>query len=298
MNIIKKLVQHGTAHPPVWLPDGVSYLTMMGSFAYGVSDDTSDRDVYGFCFPPVEFTFPHLAGEIPGFGRHLQRFEQYQEHHLRDPNEIGKTWDITVYSIVKYFDLVMQCNPNMIDSLFTPPKCVMVLGGAALLMRENRHLFLSKKAWHTFKGYAYQQMHKMDTKAPTGARKERVEEFGMDTKYCYHLVRLLDEVEQILTTGTLDLEHAREQLKAIRRGEVPVAEIKALFYAKEKSLETAYAESKLPHTPREAEIKVLLMQCLEHHYGTISQAVAAESKYQEFATGVRRLMDKLDSKGE
>ena len=54
----------------------------MGSMAYGVSSDSSDMDVYGFCVPEKETVFPHLRGEIPGFGTPQPRFEQWQEHHM------------------------------------------------------------------------------------------------------------------------------------------------------------------------------------------------------------------------
>jgi predicted nucleotidyltransferase len=54
----------------------------MGSQAYGVNTDTSDLDIYGVCIPPKEMIFPHLAGEIPGFGQQIQRFEMWQEHKV------------------------------------------------------------------------------------------------------------------------------------------------------------------------------------------------------------------------
>jgi len=68
--------------PPSWLPDNLCYETMMGSVAYGVSADTSDMDVYGICLPPKDTVFPHLAGEIFGFGTQIKRFETWQEHHV------------------------------------------------------------------------------------------------------------------------------------------------------------------------------------------------------------------------
>ena len=75
LNVLKnkKLI-----NPPKWLPDNTHYLTMMGSVAYGVSSDTSDIDVYGFCIPKKNMIFTHLAGEIPGFGRPIKRFDQWQ----------------------------------------------------------------------------------------------------------------------------------------------------------------------------------------------------------------------------
>jgi predicted nucleotidyltransferase len=95
-NIVLELQKKGLAHPPPWLPMNTMFLGITGSVAYGVSSDTSDNDVYGFCMPPKELVFPHLSGEIPGFGRQIQRFEQYQEHHIVDPSA-RKEYDLTVF---------------------------------------------------------------------------------------------------------------------------------------------------------------------------------------------------------
>jgi hypothetical protein len=167
----------------------------------------------------------------------------------------------------------MENNPNMLDSLFTPDRCVLHMTPVAQMVRENRHLFLHKGAWHKFKGYSYAQVHKMKNKEPEGKRKELVEKFGFDVKFAYHVVRLLDEVEQILTEGTIDLERNREQLKSIRRGEWTEEDIMGYFTRKEKELESAYTNSKLPHVPQEEKIKQLLVNCLEQHFGSLSNAL-------------------------
>jgi predicted nucleotidyltransferase len=303
MNPLQRLHKSGIIRPgdiESWLPNNLSYLTMTGSVAYGVSDDTSDRDVYGFCFPPRDVVFPHLGGEIFGFGTQIKRFEQWQKHRVEDSGDDKRTtimWDFTVYSIVRYFHLVMMANPNMLDSLFTPERCVLHHTKVSQMIREQRHLFLSKKAWHTFKGYAYQQKNKLLTKNPEGKRRELIEKYGYDVKYAYHLVRLLDEIEQILTIGDLDLTRAREQMKAIRRGEVPLDHILDLYNVKEKELEAVYHASKLPYEPREAEIKQLLINCLEEHYGSLTKMnlyVNPSPKLISFYMKVRAAVDDVD----
>lgn len=274
---VQQLTKRGLISPPGFLPANVHYETLMGSVAYGVAGDASDSDVYGFCIPPKDWIFPHLRGEIPGFGRQVKRFEQYQQHHI-DDKEARKQYDITIYSIVKFFSLCMENNPNMVDSLFTPQFCVLHITEVGGLVRENRRLFLHKGSWHKFKGYAYSQLHKMRTKDPEpGSKRAAIrEEHGFDVKFAYHVVRLLSEVEQILTEGDLDLQRNREHLKAIRRGEVPEEEIRRWAADKEKQLEQVYTDSELPHSPDETKIKNLLLHCLEAHYGSLDNAVVAE----------------------
>ena len=267
---IQRLAKQGLINPPAFLPNNMMYETMMGSVAYGVSTDDSDRDVYGFCIPPKDDIFPHLAGEIPGFGHPATRFEQFQEAHITGQD---CEWDLSIYSIVKYLSLCMESSPNMIDSLFTAQDCVLHITRVGTLVRENRQLFLHKGCWPRFKGYAYSQLHKMRSKSPIGKRKKLREEFGYDVKYAYHVVRLLDECEQILMEGDIDLRRNREHLKAIRRGDVPEKDIFSWAANKERQLEQLYHESKLPDAPDVPRIRKLLLNCLEEHYGKLDGCV-------------------------
>ena len=275
MSITKRLTERKIAHPPSWLPDNVYYETYMGSVAYGTSSDNSDIDVYGFCIPTLNYVFPHTTGEIVGFGTQQKRFNQYSEHHLKADE---KQYDLTIYNIVDYFNLCLDCNPNMLDSLWTPINCVATSTAVSELVRSNRRLFLTKKLFHKFKGYSYSQAHKIRTKNPEGSRRELIEKFGYDTKYAGHLVRLLLECEMLLTEGDMDLQRHSEQLKGIRRGEWPEERVFEFFNEKERQLEKAYTDSALPHSPLDIvggisvqdRVKQLLLECLEHHYGNLS----------------------------
>ena len=295
--IIQKLVKQKAIQPPKWLPTNVHYMTIMGSVAYGCSSDTSDNDVYGFCIPNKEMIFTHLAGEIPGFGKQIKRFEQWQEHHIIDTGS-QKEYDFAIYSIVKYIQLCMENNPNMVDSLFTPVNCIIHSTEIGNMVRENRKLFLHKGCWPKFKGYAYSQLHKMAIKSPEEGSKRYADimKHGYDVKFAYHVVRLLNEVQQILPTGDLDLQRDREMLKSIRRGEWKEEQIREYFALQEKSLETVYNESKLPWGPQtnQAAIKELLLNCLEHHFGSLDKAVVISSRHED---ALRQIKDICDNVG-
>src|SRR5262249_39367733 len=128
MSTVQQLTDRGLLRPPRWLPGNVQYETVIGPVAYGVSSETSDVDVYGWAISPKQDIFPHLRGEIVGFGTESNRFEQFEKHHVRDPDEFGghgRTYDLTIYGIVKFFRLAMENNPNVIDSLFTPATSVL-----------------------------------------------------------------------------------------------------------------------------------------------------------------------------
>jgi len=292
MNILPDLVRANTIHPPKWLPDNTAYLCYMGSHAYGVADDDSDLDVYGFCIPPIDVVFPHLDGEIPGFGSQVQRFEQWQEHHAKAPGK-DAVYDFSVYSIVKYFQLAMQNNPNMIDSLFVPRRCILHSTPLSEHLREHRRLFLHKGSWHKFKGYAYSQMSKIKGKvnAASPRRATSIQTHGYDVKFAYHLVRLLCEVEQIMVEGDLDLEKNTPQLRSIRRGEWTLPFLEAWFSDKEKALETVYASSSLQHSPDEAVIRQLLLECLEMHYGSLDSVVKKDPSADRLVSVIRTAIE-------
>jgi len=283
-----------SSNAPSWLHDNVLYLTMMGSVAYGVSNDNSDIDIYGFCMPPKSILFPHTAGEIPGFATQTPTFGQWQQHHIKDPNGKNKTYDFSVYSIVRYFQLCMDNNPNMIDSLFTPRRAVLHSTAISERLRENRKMFLHKGAFHKFSGYAYSQMSKIENKTNSSnpKRAESIEKYGYDVKFAYHVVRLAQECEQILETHDLDIEKGREILKSIRRGEWELARLKDWFTEKEKHLARLYETSTLQHRPNEANIKALLLECIESHYGTISQAVAKNVDVDDMITELQGIIAK------
>lgn len=293
--LLKKLEDKHLITPPTWLTLNTHLLVQMGSNAYGVQQDDSDLDIYGFCMPPKDLIFPHLAGEIPGFGNQIQRFGQWQMHHVID-KEVGKEYDFSIYSIVKYFQLCMENNPNMLDSLYVPQRCILHITEVGKMVRDNRKLFLHKGCFQKFKGYSYSQASKIQNKVnyTNEKRAADIEEYGYSLKYAYHLVRLLNECEQILMEGDLDLERNREQLKSIRRGEWTLDQIMQYFQDKEKLLEELYVKSSLQHTPDEQAIKDILLNCIEHHYGKISNAVAKTSDVDTLVSELKAMIARYE----
>ena len=291
MSAVYKLSKRGLIIPPKHLKNSIQYEAMMGSVAYGVSSNNSDIDIYGFSIPPKETIFTHLAGYIPGFGRKPIGFNQFQQHHILDKTD-GKEYDITIFNIIKFFQLCMDNNPNMIDSLFVPQRCILHITQIGTLIRENKKLFLHKGSYHKFKGYAYSQLHKMDIKDPDPGSKryDMVKKYGYDLKFAYHLVRLLDECEQILVKGDLNLENNREQLKSIRRGEWTKDQIVDYFNLKEATLEKLYTTSTLQHSPDEDKIKTLLINCLEQYYGNLNNILYKPNQLDKFINDLEGLI--------
>lgn len=296
MSIIQKLDRKGLLNgaPACVLTPELEIIG--GSLSYGVSGDSSDMDVISVCIPSKEEVFPHLNGRVPGFGPQINPFTNWQRHHIK--TEEGtvqeKEYDVTSYSITEFFRLAADNNPNIIDALFVPDRCVTHKSDVGTVMRDNRKLFLHKGAYQKFKGYAYSQMKKIGEMKPIGKRAILVEQFGYDVKFAYHVVRLAQEAEMILTKGDLDIEAGREELKAIRRGEWTLPQLQEWFAKRTAMLDEVFLKSELREAPNFDDLNRILMVCLEIKFGTLTNALvegegqAALRKLEEIARIVSR----------
>ena len=333
--LLNVLRDSGLISPPRWLnDDSCQRMVIMGSTAYGVSTDSSDLDIYGFCIPPSAIVFPHTTGVIKGFGEQGETFESWSEHHIKTNK---KEYDFTIFSIVKYFDLCLKNNPNIIDALFVPDNCVLHSTKVGNMVAASRRSFLNKNAWHSYKGYAYSNFQRYKSISTRALEAQtfmdeheipltRIEEIldhravfcndieikfreivfgltprdvknlstGMDTKGLYHVVRLINEVEQILIEGDLDLQRSKEQLRSIRQGEWSIERIQEYFDQKMIALEESYAKSTLPYSADEPEIKRLLLRCLEEHYGSLDALIKRDVSAEVVLKDLRALLEKYD----
>lgn len=298
--LLQNLVDKQLIHPPDWLVSNCLYLTTMGSMAYGCNESESDIDIYGFCIPKKEMIFPHLIGQIDGFGRQIKRFDQWQEHHIFDQSAKagrGQEYDFSVYSIVKYFQLLMDNNANVIDSLFTPRECVIHSTHVWEIIRDRRKIFLHKGCYWKFTGYAMSQLNKMTTKDPKLGSKRLAlrEKYGYDVKFASHIYRLINECEQILTEGDLDLRRSAEGMRDIRNGNWSEQQIRDWFMQREPILKKAYDESQvIPYKPDEEAIKTLLLECLEHHYGNLEKCVVLPDRHLTVLREIKQIVERAN----
>ncbi|QDJ96543.1 nucleotidyl transferase [Xanthomonas phage Xoo-sp13] len=263
MSVIKKLYKNGNMQiGQTWATD-TSYEVIMGSIAYGVAVDNSDMDIHAITVPPKEMVFPHLANHIHGFGKAPESFEVFQQHNI----QVEQTnYDLAIYSIVKFFNLAMENNPNILDMLWVPENCVTHMDAVGKHIRLNRKNFLHKGAYHRFRGYAYQQLKRLEN----SNRKELIEKYGYDTKFAYHIVRLALQCEQILTHGDMDFSINAPFIKEIRNGALTLDELRDWYKRKEEDLDKLYASSNLQYSPNEQFIKEILLGCLEIKYGSLA----------------------------
>jgi len=144
------------------------FLTLHGSHAYGMSNENSDVDVKGIAISPKEY--------YTGF---INKFNQFEGVFPKDYIINGKTYveileelvdrkipedekiDSVIFDIKKFFYLASNCNPNIIEILFTDEKHHILKTKLGQKLLDNRELFLSQKAKFTFSGFAFSQLKRI-----------------------------------------------------------------------------------------------------------------------------------------
>ncbi len=139
------------------LKDRIIFLTLGGSYSYGTNVETSDVDVRGCAL--------NRPSDLLG----LTDFEQVVHTHT----------DTTVYAFNKLIKLLLNCNPNTIEMLGCKPEHYFMLTDTGRMMIENRKIFMSRRAVHSFGGYATQQLRRLENalardKMPQARREEHI----------------------------------------------------------------------------------------------------------------------------
>lgn len=241
--------------------DGLILRTQVGSGVHGTSiSGQDDRDEMGICLEPPEFVtgLARVPNGIDG-GEPAVVFEQYERHTAWDrPGGIANRsgagdLDVIVYSARKWCRLALGGNPTVLLMLFVPDSEVVYRDEAGIELVENAHRFVSKQAARRFLGYLHAQQTAMtgEVGAHTN-RPELVAVHGYDTKYAMHALRLGFQGVELLTTGRLTLpvpEPQRGYLRAIRRGEVPLAEVVAAVRDAEDRLIALQDDAQVPDEP-------------------------------------------------
>jgi len=241
------------------LPERVILLGFRGSVSHGTYR------------PPEE---PTSIDDVDLMGVHVGPIEHYLGFRRKNQETIdymkGK-WDVVSYEIRHYVSLLKKNNPNVMQLLWLPQSFYIRHDRWGRKLIENRKLFLSKRAYHAFKGYAYSQLKKLKKKKHFGymgeKRKKLVQQFGYDTKYASHLIRLLKTGSEYLREQKLRLPRPdAEQLLSIKNGEWEYEYIVNLAHHLFDDLKEARDESSLPDEPNEESIEQLLMEIVAGYY--------------------------------
>ncbi|MFI6597658.1 DNA polymerase beta superfamily protein [Nonomuraea sp. NPDC050536] len=203
--------------------DDVILQVVTGSRAYGLDTPESDTDRRGvFVVPTPEFWRldkppTHRDGPLP---------EQF-------------SWEVERFCV-----LALQANPTVLECLWSPLVELATPSGERLL--GLRDAFVSERARQSFLEYAQAQCKRLDPERPRW-------------KQAMHMIRLLLSGLHLLEHGSplVRVGGHRDRLLAIRRGEVPWAEVEA--WRARLAAQAATASSVLPAVPDRKAVEEFLM---------------------------------------
>lgn len=179
-------------------------------------------------------------------------------------------WDIVCYEARKAIRLLTQGNPNILSLLWLKDEHYLQLSTPAMLLIENRDLFMTQRLIPAFIGYAQGQLHRMQLNTFEGymgeKRKSLVEKFGYDTKNAAHCIRLLRMGSEAAREGVLKVNRLSidaDELLAIKRGEFPLSEVKGMAENALMFMRQAEQDTVLPESPNLRKIHELTMAVIE-----------------------------------
>ncbi|MEV6161034.1 nucleotidyltransferase domain-containing protein [Streptomyces sp. NPDC052052] len=220
-----------TPGPEALVRDHTVYSCVMGSRAFGLATDGSDTDLRGVFLAPTPLFW---------------RFDK-PPTHVDGPADEQFSWELE-----RFCELALRANPNVLECLHSPlVERIDPVGRELLSLREA---FLSRLAHRTFVRYAWGQRAKLEAD---------VRQYGVPRwKHAMHLLRLLISSRDLLRTGELVIEvgPAREELLAVKRGEVPWPEVERRMTRLVEENDAALNASPLPAHPDRRRVEDFLIR--------------------------------------
>ncbi len=140
--LMRELLGNAVGHDLV--RDHTVYSCVMGSRAFGLATDASDTDRRGVFVAPTPLFW---------------RFDK-PPTHVTGPRDEEFSWELE-----RFCALALRANPNLLECLHSPLVEYADATGRELL--DLRGAFLSRRAHGTFRGYAAQQLAKLEADVRT-----------------------------------------------------------------------------------------------------------------------------------
>ncbi|HBL12540.1 MAG TPA: nucleotidyltransferase [Cyanobacteria bacterium UBA11162] len=202
------------------LYDHIIYRCIIGSRAFGLEHDNSDTDRRGIYLPPAS-----IHWSLYGIPEQLENNENQECY-----------WELQ-----KFLIMALKANPNVLECLYTP--LVETATPLAQDLLAIRDIFLSQLVYQTYNGYVMSQFKKMEQDIRTKGE--------IRLKHAMHLIRLLLSGITILKEGfvPVKVEDYRQQLLAIRDGEMPWEDVNAWRLNLHQQFDIALTTTSLPERP-------------------------------------------------
>ena len=226
----KDRIPLSNAAGPFQLEDCIIYRCIVGSRAYGLDTDAPDTDLRGVYLAPAEMQWS-LFG-MP---------EQFEDNGAQS----------CYWELQKFVVMALKANPNVLECLYSPLVEKLTPVGERLLALRER--FLSQMVFQTFNGYALSQFKKLEQDVRTQGE--------IRWKHAMHLLRLLLTGAATLRECRVPVkvEAHRDQLLAVKRGEISWTEVDSWRQDLHRDFEQALRSTTLPERPDYDAVNLFLI---------------------------------------
>jgi len=290
MNFTEWFVKNKLDNNDAWFQQNLLLETILGSHAYGCNREDSDYDIYCIVMPRREHLWPQKFGYILNF----DDIPSFRRKELKGDNRTkidNKEVEIEWISIIEFFNLAgLSGSPNLLEVLFAKRNLVTVSSKVGWMLRDKRKLFLSLKTFHSFKHYACRQMQKIRSREPVSTdRRKIIKQYGYDIKMSYHVLRLLDEMQQMLIDNDIDLMRNNSECRLMREGAWgDLNRFEQEFQKRMDYVEDLSRKTSLPQQLEAASLHNFLNELIEDYYGSEDKA---QRNFEYIST--KDVMDKL-----
>lgn len=253
--------------------DDLILLTLSGSISYGTNVPGSDVDIRGIAL--------NNKAQLLGFNK----VEQYADENT----------DTTIFTLAKIFQLLIDCNPNSLELLFTKEDH-RIYNELGKLLIENRQIFLSQLVTFAYNGYINAQIHRVKN----AMRKDGT--MSLEDELIYERARLEDLI--------IHFNHTRTSFNKSSMGfvikddkilmncnlvEYPAADLSSIFSELTNVLKSWNKTKKLAQ--RELDTKKLCKFCL-HILRLLSQEydLLTKGDFSTFIEDKRKLKEMMDTR--
>lgn len=172
--------------------DNPDLLVIAGSRLYGTSTPESDYDYRGFVVPPFEY----IAG-----------LSNFDHRVILEP-------DTVIYSIKKFFQLLIIGDPTAYEILFAPEANIIKRSDIGSVVLRNLDLFTCKRFARRIGGYAQSEWRKVTgTQLVPVKRTKNEDEVVEDIRQIFHPRK--EDIDEIIRL--LFIQHQRETRSARRK---------------------------------------------------------------------------------
>lgn len=138
------------------IEDRTIFLSIAGSKAYGLDTPESDTDYKG-CFIAQPKHYLGLST--------IEQKDKGWDIPDQDPPSLYPfltNTDTSIYEVKKFIGLLLNNNPSLLETLFIEEDKYLYVDPLFKQVVDNRRAFLSKKTRHSYAGFAYSQLNRIE----------------------------------------------------------------------------------------------------------------------------------------